>query len=379
MMSQRRSDFEKTMHHENPRRLIIDLGGNPLSTLEGKSQDKLLEFLGYPVEQDQEPLLFGQTVDVDERILKAFDIDTRSVGGILPCENSQFQKISDTEYIDEWGIRRIFTGLYWDAVNAPLKGSTLKELEQYPFPDPKSIPESILKQYEEKAKYLYEETDYLVCGEHPVYGVFELGCWLCGFDDFLYKLAADPEYVECFFEKVWAYQKEVIEQYYGRIGRYLHYTSSGDDFATQNGPFMSPQMFRDTVKPYLQKRIAYTKQYTNAYFLHHSCGSIIMLLDDLIDSGVEIINPVQPKAKDMDLSILKQRFGDRVVFHGGIDTQEILPFGSRQQIEETVIKTIETLGKNGGYILAAAHNIQEDVNPDNLAIMLETARKYTYS
>lgn len=375
-MTSRRENFEKTMRHQTPDSLILDFGGNPLSTMEGQSQEKFLDFLGYQREEKQERLLFGQTPDLDERILKEFDIDTRSVGGILPCEQSSFQKISDEEYIDEWGIRRRFTGLYWEAVNAPLKDATIEEMENYPFPDPDSIPEAMLQNYEKKAKYLFEETDYVVCGEHPVYGVFELGCWLCGFDNFLYRTAAEPEFVEAFFERLWEYQKKVIEIYYGRIGKYLHYTSSGDDFATQNGPFLSPAMFEELIQPYLKKRIEYTKKYTDAYFLHHSCGSVTMLLPNLIESGVEILNPIQPKAKDMESAKLKEAFGDQIVFHGGVDTQELLPFGGREEIEESVARTIEILNKDGGYLFAAAHNIQEDVNPENLAVMLQAARKY---
>ena len=101
-----------------------------------------------------------------------------------------------------------------------------------------------------------------------------------------------------------------------------------------------------------------------------------MLLPNLIESGVEILNPIQPKAKDMESAKLKEAFGDQIVFHGGVDTQELLPFGGREEIEESVARTIEILNKDGGYLFAAAHNIQEDVNPENLAVMLQAARKY---
>lgn len=371
----RRKNFADTMNHKKPKDIIIDFGGCPLSTMEGKSEEKLLDFLGYQRRKEEERLLFGKTKKLDERILKHFDVDTRSVGTIMTPSDSLFRKISDTEYIDEWGIRRIFTGLYWEAVNAPLKDATIEDLEHYRFPNPNSISMDELNRYEQEAKKLYEETDYVICGEHPVYGVFELGCWMCGFDDFLYKLAAEPDFVEAFFEKVLTYQKRVIELYYGKIGKYIHYTSSGDDFATQNGPFMSPSMFAEYVKPSYVERIHYTKKFTDAYYLHHSCGSIYMLLDEIIDSGIDILNPIQPKAKDMDALKLKRNYGEKIVFHGGIDTQEILPFSDIYAVQETVSEVIETMNKDGGYIFAAAHNIQEDVNPENLTVMLETARK----
>ena len=280
------------------------------------------------------------------------------------------------EYIDEWGIRRKFTGLYWENVSTPLKGATLAELNAYPFPDPDSIDQREIDACAAQAKDLYENTDYVICAEHPVYGIFELGCWLCGFEDFLYRMALDEEWVHRFFERVLEYQKKVIKRYYTAVGPYVHYTSSGDDFATQNGPFVSPDMFRELIKPYFKERISYTKQFTKAKYLHHSCGSVFRLVDDLIDCGVEILNPIQPKAADMQPEKLKAAYGDRIVFHGGIDTQELLPFASDQEIEETVHRTIEILNKDGGYIFAAAHNIQPDVNPRSLTVMLNAARKY---
>ena len=372
----RRKNFEDTMHHRKPAELILDFGGNPLSTMEGKSQEKLLDFLGFAPEHEPQRLLFGKTRRLDERLLTHFQIDTRSVGGILTPADSLFETISPDEYIDEWGIRRKFTGLYWEAVNCPLQGATEEEVARYRFPNPESLCEQELDRYEQDARFLFENTDYVICGEHPVYGIFELGCWMFGFDDFLYRMAAEPEVVELFFSRVLEYQKKVIEQYYGRIGRYIHYTSSGDDFATQNGPFVSPAMFRELIMPYFKERIAYTKKYTDAYYLHHSCGSVSMLIDSLIECGVEILNPIQPKAAGMDPALLKERFGDRIVFHGGVDTQELLPFSSPAQVEEAVEQIIGTLNQNGGYIFAAAHNIQEDVKPENLVVMLESANKF---
>lgn len=196
-----------------------------------------------------------------------------------------------------------------------------------------------------------------------------------GFDDFLCRLIEEPEFVEKLFEIITDYQKKIIKRYYGSIGKYIHYTSSGDDFATQRAPFISPAMFREMIVPYYKERIRYTKEFTNAYFLHHSCGSVYRLLDDIIDMGTDILNPIQPKAADMEPGRLKREFGDRIVFHGGLDTQEVLPFLEESAIRETVEEVMDIMIQDGGYIFAAAHNIQEDVPPEKLTVMLETARK----
>lgn len=373
----RRDNFRKTVLFQDPSYLTVDLGGNPLSSMEGKSMEYLADFLGYRVpEQTSE---FGLSKRIDERILRYFDIDTRSVGKIIRPLHSSYRRISDAEYIDEWGIRRIFTGKYWEHASMPLKGATCSDLDEYPFPDPYSIDEEELENIEKQAVDLYENTDYVICGEHPVYGVFEIGCWMCGFEDYLTKMALDPDFIKKFSEIILNYQKVVIEKYYKRIGKYIHYTSSGDDFATQNGLFISPQMFRELIKPYFAERVQYTKQYTDAFFLHHSCGSVFPIIGDLIDCGVQILNPIQTKARDMDAVHLQKNFGGKIVFHGGIDTQEILPFGTREQIEEEVYRVVHTLWNNGGYIAATSHNIQEDVPPMNIVILFEALKNMKYN
>jgi len=345
--------------------------------MEGNSMYKLLEYLGYDIPEKIERLRFGKVRRLDERLLKHFDIDTRSVGEIFIPFDSQYKVISENEYIDEWGIKRVFTGgVYWEQVSWPLKGATIEDLDKFDWPNPDSIDRNLVEEAAAEAKRLYQETDYIVCAEHPIYGVFELGCWMCGFDDFLLRMGIEPEFVLKFFDKIWAYQKRVIEIYYGALGKYIHYTSSGDDFATQVSLFCSVGMFNDMIKPYLKKRIAYTKLFTDAAFLHHSCGSVFSLVPELVDAGVEILNPIQPKASMMSPKNLKDSYGNMITFHGGIDTQEILPFGNKESVERAVRETIEIMNRNGGYIFAAAHNLQEDVPPENIVYMFEAARKF---
>lgn len=370
----RRENFAKTIAHQQPDALTIDFGGNPLSCMEGKSMHNLLEYLGFDTSVRSH--LFDMPQSVDERILKHFDTDTRAVGEIMFPHDSLHAKVSDTESIDAWGIRRAFTGMYWDIIEHPLKGATIKDLENYRWPNPDSIDMNRIEAFAQKAKRLHDETDYVICVEHPVFGVFELGCWMCGFDDFLMKMALDKPFVHKFFEIILEYQKKVIKKYYGALGKFAHYTSSGDDFATQTSLFLSPEMFRELIMPYFKERIAYTKTFTDAPYLHHSCGSVVRIIDQLIKCGVDILNPIQPTATDMQPENLKAGFGDKIVFHGGIDTQDILPFGTKESIEESVKSTIEAMHQNGGYILAAAHNIQEDVPPQNIVYMLEAANRY---
>ncbi len=371
----RREDFRRTLNHITPENMILDLGGNPLSSMEGDSPDKLLDFLGFKAEKS-ENILFGKTRKVDERILDYLDIDTRSIGTILTPMDSQYEVLSDDLYIDEWGIKRKFTGMYWDIVEYPLKGASADDLDSYRWPDPESLDYDLIDEFARQARKYHDETDYLICGEHPVYGIFEIGCWMCGFDDFLLKMAIDEKFVRKFFEKILEYQKVVSKEYYSRVGSYIHYTSSGDDFATQTSLFMSPGMFRELIKPYLKERIEFTKKYTDAAFLHHSCGNVHDIIDDLIDCGVDILNPIQPTNEHMAPDNLKKTFGKRITFHGGLDTQAVLPFGTEDTVREAVKELVGAMNHDGGYIFAAAHNIQPDVPPANVIHMFKAAREY---
>jgi len=370
----RRSDFIKTLNHQQPENLLLDLGGCPLSSMENRSMEFLLDYLGYEKEQKYSRLPFGRVRRIDERILEYLDIDTRSVGYILRPEKSLYNAVSEDEYIDEWGIRRVFSGMYWETVSSPLKGATIEDLEKYEWPDPDTVSEKEIDRIVESAQQMYEDTEWVICGEHPVYGIFELGCWMCGFEDFLLKMAIDSEFINRFFEIVLSYQKKIIEIYYSGIGKFIHYTSSGDDFATQESLFFSKDMFRQFIVPYFTERIKYTKKFTDAAFLHHSCGAVYNIIEYLINCGVEILNPIQPKAKGMSAEQLKDGFGNSIVFHGGIDTQALLPYGSKEEIEEEISRVISILAEGGGYIFAAAHNIQEDVKPQNLVCMFKAAR-----
>jgi uroporphyrinogen decarboxylase len=295
------------------------------------------------------------------------------VGGVLAPKSPLARRISETEVSDAWGIVSRWNGHHYEMVGRPLAGATLADLEKYPWPDPEKIDRGEIARLAGRARFLFEETPYVVCGRHPYFGVLELGCWMCGFDDFLYRLAAEPEFVGRFFEVVLGYQKRVDEIYYGALGRWLHFTTSGDDFGTQNAPFMSPEMFRGTVLPSFAERIRHIAEFTDAAFFHHTCGAVRPLIPDLIGAGVRILNPIQPRAADMEPAGLKRDFGGQLAFYGGVDTQELLPRGTPEQVSAAARELIGVLGAGGGYVLAAVHNIQANVPPENVMALFEAA------
>lgn len=360
-----RERFENAVQLKPVDRAPFDLEGTPMSKiLSPRLWEELCSALGVRGE------------DRRERALQILDIDFRPVGGMPTPENSVARRISATRRVDFWGIEYALVGNDWQIVRNPLKGARMEDLDAFPWPDAARIRPTEIAIWRDAAKRLYEETDYVVAGEHPVYGILELGCWMCGFDDFLYRLAGEPEFVKRFFERVWRYQQDVIDLYYEQLGPYLHLTTSGDDFGAQNAPFLSPSMFADLVAPYYDSRIALTAQYTNAHFFHHSCGSIYPLIPRLIAAGVRILNPIQPNARDMEPDKLRDAYGSRLAFWGGIDTQQVLPGGTPEAVDAHVRAVLGAFGKEGGYVLAPAHCLQEDVPAQNIIQLFKTGHDY---
>lgn len=236
-----RERFAKTLQHQPTDRAPIDFCG---TTLTG-CHDTVIRKLA-----DRMAICAADTGEAVEKIQKAFDCDFRRVGELLepPSRYSDYSRMEQGVYVDSWGITRTFHGWYWEISENPFRDLTLEELKEFQWPDAGKIDESVFTGFAEQAKRLFYDTDYVVVGEHPVYGFFERGCWMFGFDDFLYRLLGEPETVDWFFEKYAAYVETMNERYYGAIGPYIHLTTGGDDFGTQGGPFMSPATFRAAVQ-----------------------------------------------------------------------------------------------------------------------------------
>ena len=364
--SLQRERFACTLAHQAPDRVPMDLAATDMTGIDGGPR-RLAPLLGI------ESAASG--AETDEAVLRALGTDIRGVGGVLRPDSKLARQVSATEKVDMWGIGYRFNGHHYEAVDRPLQGATLADLETYPWPDPDRLDPAVIAGIGERARFLYEQTPYVVCARHPCHGVMEVGCWMCGFDDFLYRMAAEPEFVRRFFDIVYDYQRRVQDVYYAAVGPYIHFTTSGDDFGTQIGPFLSPQMFAELVKPYLRARIQQIRQFTDAAFFHHTCGSVFELIPHLLDAGVDILNPIQPRARNMEPERLKRVFGDRLTFYGGVDTQYLLPQGTIAEVEHATRELVQTLGASGGYILSAAHTLQDDIPNENILAFYRVGRE----
>jgi uroporphyrinogen decarboxylase len=166
---------------------------------------------------------------------------------------------------------------------------------------------------------------------------------------------------------------DVSEAFYNEVGDYTDIAVYYDDMGMQTGGFVSLDDFREFVKPFTARYIRSIKKMTGAKLFYHTCGSVYSYMNDIIEMGVDILNPIQPLANKMAPEILKSEFGSRICFHGGIDEQRLLPFGSKKEVEESVAKTVRILAPGGGWIMAPAHNIQPDTPSENIVAMYDTA------
>jgi len=364
-----RERFTAAVTHCQTDRVVLDLCGSPQTLVDYQvTKDRIAELLGISGEKQGD-------FCIDERALAALEIDTRLVGG-EPTPLSSHNRVENGILYNSFGIGYCETNGHYEICSNPLKGCTIDEMLAYEFPDPDNVDRSLIHQWAALAEYLHNHTDYAVIAGSPMQGTFELGCWMFGFDDYLYRLAAEPEMVHAFSERVLNYQKRMIEIYYGALGRFIDCTTSGDDFGTQTGSFMSAEMFDDMVKPYLKERVSYTKKFTGGFFKHHTCGSVHNLIPSLIECGVNILNPIQPGAHMMEPERLKADFGDKIAFWGGIDTQHVLPYGTEEQVKTEVKRILSVMNPNGGYILSPAHTIQYDVPAENVIAVYQGAKEF---
>jgi uroporphyrinogen decarboxylase len=229
----------------------------------------------------------------------------------------------------------------------------------------------------EKAKEYYDRGYAVALGS--VGGrILEQAQWLRGLSVFMEDLAINVEFAVALMDKLVALQKDFFCNVLDEVGEYLSVVCMGDDLSTQQSLFMSPQMYRQLIKPRHAELYGFVKERCKARIMHHSCGAVYPLIRDLIEVGVDILNPVQPLARCMDRANIKKEFGKEICFWGGVDEQYVLPFGDIHDVEKEVKLAVSTLGKNGGYILSAAHNIQPDVKAENILTMYKTCREMCF-
>jgi uroporphyrinogen decarboxylase len=228
------------------------------------------------------------------------------------------------------------------------------------------------------AKQLYESTDYCITANYGSL-FFEPGQWLYRNDEFFMKLLTEPEEVEKLFEALLERHLKALKPYLEQVDGYADVLILSDDLGMQSGPLISPQLYRDLIKPWHAEIFKFVKENSHLKTFLHSCGSIVDLIPDLIDAGLDIINPVQIQTTNMAPEHLKNEFGSDIVFWGGgIDTQHNLPNKSPEEVKEEVTRNCKIFMKDGGFVFTAIHNMLPGIPPENIVAMYDAVNAIRY-
>jgi uroporphyrinogen decarboxylase len=369
-----------TLEHQIPDRIPFDLGGTPMSGIHINAYTKLIEYLGY---ENLEAEVYDQIQQLalpHEQVLKRLKVDVRPIRPRSPQSYTlEIQKVGAySEYTDEWGVRwrkPVSGGYYYDMVAHPLaQAQTLADIENYAWIDPQDQSRYTGLQ---QAAAGYAKDGYGVLHWSIGAGVSETHAWLRGFEKYYTDFYLNPDIAEAIMSKVVDIKIAYWENALSRSGKYVDVIVEADDLAGQTGPLISPKIYRQFIKPQHTRLFAAIKKTApHVKIFFHSCGAVQHFIPDFIESGIDILNPVQISATGMDLRELKREFGKDLVFWGGgVDTQRAFDRNEIEAVKEDVRRNIAALKPDGGFVFTPVHNTQANVPPQNYMAMWETLQE----
>lgn len=293
--------------------------------------------------------------------------------GFSPVANEK----GDLEIIVDGNViaRMPKDGHYYDVVHHPYQDvKTQEDIDRIPIEE---ITSEELAFLEKEAKRLYHETDYAILASFGG-NILEAGQLDWGYERFFMEMVLNPDLIHYYLEKkTQAYLRD-LEKYLEAVGEYIDVIQFGDDLGTQENSQISIDMYRRIIKPYHSRQYQYVRNhYPKVKVFLHSCGAIYDLIPDLIDAGVEILNPVQLSARNMDAATLKKEFGRHLTFWGGgANTQTTVTFGTIDDIKKEVKELMSIFAPGGGFVFTQVHNIQSNVSPEKIIAIYDTAMKY---
>ena len=376
-----RERVQAVIHHELPDRVPIILGVSNATGIKMKTYQGIKEILGVqaPDEYIYDWPELG-TARIDEETMVRLHSDVRGVQDIHPAQTLERNQAREphSPFIDSWGSgqKEIEPGEWFPGIHPLSSANTVDELEDYPgWPD-MSDPTRIAH-VKEAAKRLAEDNQYAILATPWLLFPLERAFAMQGMDHFLLNLAIYPDFARALLHKTAELCKELMGPFLVELGENVDMIKIGDDLGTQDSLLMSPDMYRDFLKPIHADYIGFIKERTDAKVLFHTDGDVVPLIDDFIEIGVDILNPIQTSAGKMsDLKSLKKRFGENIIFCGGIDTHRILPMGTPGEVRDEVKRVIHLLGEGGGYMVASVHTIMNDVPPENVLAMVDAVTEF---
>jgi uroporphyrinogen decarboxylase len=327
--------------------------------------------------------LFASPGASEEAFLDAHDVDLRYIEGPRYI-GPPLREFADGSSEDIWGVRRKAvtvsmkggTEVYEEVAESPLASAAnvwgVSDYDHWPSPDwfDYSPVEAQCDEIRDRGRAVVLQGDRMnrVAQLKPA-------MYIRGVEQILMDMTLAPEMAETVFARIrafyLAYAQRIFEAAKGKIDIIL----TGDDFGSQNGPLVSPDMWVRFLGKGFADYVSLAKSH-GAKVMHHTCGSVRPIIPLMIERGLDVLQSIQPEASNMDPNDLKTEFGDRLAFHGGISIQRTMPFGTPEDVRREVREKMETLGRGGGYILCTSHNIQADTPIENLTALLEAYRQH---
>jgi uroporphyrinogen decarboxylase len=333
-------------------------------------QAMLREHLGFAGDGAVIKAVVNNVVVPDDRILEYFGADCVSV---YFNESRPWKNNGDGTFTDMWGIvhRPNPDGLYYNMVGHPLENAeTLKDIDAYRFP---GLTPYMLEGLRERALKHPDKCLVLEGFREPMFG---LPSWLRQNENFYVDIAADEDMCGHLLDRILEFYRGFVDFIMAEVGDLVDIVKFADDLGSQQSLLLSPDSYRRIVKPRQAALYAYVKEKYHKKILLHSCGSIRPVIGDLIEIGVDALNPVQLSAKDMEPEKLKAEFGKNITFWGGgIDTQSVLNRAGPEEVKRQVKKNLGIFKPGGGYVFAQVHNIMPDVPLENILAMYEAYRE----
>jgi len=369
-----------TVNHEEPDRVPIVLGVSNATGIKMKPYRELKEMVGIAAE---DRYLYDWpelgTAAPDEETLVRLRTDVRGVLDLEPDwvleQNRNREPHSD--YVNSWGsgAKEVTPGEWFPMIEPLATATTIKEIEDYPWPDMDDP--SRVAHVREQAATLADQNEYAILATPWLLFPFERAFAMQGMDTFLMNLAMRPDFAEALLWRIEELCKVLMGHFLDALGDNVDIIKIGDDLGTQESLMMSPAMYRKILKPVHADYIRFVKEHTEAKVMFHTDGDVFPLVDDFVEMGVDILNPIQTSAGKMaNLVELKQRHGRDIVFCGGMDTSRVLPDGTPEDVRQEVRRIIGLLGQGGGLMIGAVHTVMDDVPSENILAMVDSVEEF---
>lgn len=369
-----RENFAAAMARSGPEWVPLDMGKH-IGSIHKKHYADLAPHLPQVALQNGGLILdrMAQTVVPDEALLRHFNVDFR---WLVPNWVQVTERTDVDGYIDMWGVPyKGAEGDHYAVDGAPLRAAqTIADIEAHAWPDPDDPAQ--FAGLRERARDLFENTGYVIGADAIKAGPLMSCLQIRGYEQFFVDMVVDPEFSDALMQKVTDLLCRMWTRYMEAVGPWVQIAYVTDDLGTQTSLLLSPKLYRKRVKPFHAQLHRHIKSCADVKLMMHTDGAVLPLIDDLIETGADILNPVQTSTQGMDdTAALKERFGDRIAFHGAMDVQQMMPNATPEELRWEIARRMTDLGRDGGYIIAPCHNIGHDIPPETTIAFFDMVRE----